>query len=299
MDGGMEALKTGNGGNFCLKKKCLYHNNKREGSLWLSLSSIISLRMMAHSINNNDNNNNNKKCPKDRCLHRRRYPIINKRRVGGGKRQDGGGGRLSWQLPESSIDEYMKWIQEKPDKDQTPNEQRFLWNYMVRRLDVVNHNNNNNGSNSVSGGTGRVTNRQERIREYVDRLQTTKPLPHERSKQEEQFIRLYYQRRKDHKAQKKQQQQQVPCSDHNGETIVSCMRVNDITINKSNSSSSSNIGDSNNVINYNDSHDDNNINSNSSYKGLEPMASLASLHVSMMNLGLSSDKLKHVRFVDE
>jgi hypothetical protein len=249
------------------------------------------------------NNNNNKKCPKDRRLHRRRYPIIDKRRVGGGNGQDGGGGgrrRLSWQLPKSSIDEYMKWIQEKPDKDQTPNEQRFLWKYMIRRLDVVNHNNNSNGSNSVSDGTGRVTNRQERIREYVDRLQTTKPLPHERSNQEEQFIRLYYQRRKDYKAQKKQQQQQqqVSCSDHNDETIVSWMHVNGIN-NNSCSSSSSNIDDSNDAINYNDDSNNSNSNSNSNNKGLEPMASLASLHESMMKLGLSSDKLKQVRFVDE
>jgi len=251
-----------------------------------------------------NNNKNNKKCPKDRRLHHRRRSI-NKRYVGGRKGQDGGdgggagggGGRLSWQLPKSSIDEYIKWIQEKPEKDQTSNEQRFLWKYMIRRLDNSNNNSNSNGS--VSGGTtSRVTNKciQERIQEYVDRLQSTKPLPHERTNQEEQFIRLYYQRRKDHKAQKKQQQ--VSCSDHNDETMVSWMRINGIN-NINGSSSSSNIGDSDDVIHYNDSYDDNNINSNSNYKGLEPTASLASLHESMMKLGLSSDKLKHVRFVDE
>jgi hypothetical protein len=247
------------------------------------------------TTNKNKNKNKNKKCPKN---NHRKTSSNNKRRGGkggggkgggggkikgkrrGGQGGGGGGGRHNWQLPESSIDDYMKWIQEKPEKDQTPNEQRFLWKYMIRRLGVVNDNNNNNGT-GCGGGGGRRRNRKEHIREFVEQLQV-KPAQ-ERSNQEKQFIRLYYLRKKNRKAQRIQQQQEPSLSalEHHDETTVSWMRV---SINDTSNNS-------NDDINHN-----HNTNNN---KGLEPMAGLASLRESMMKLGLSSDKLKQVRFVDE
>ena len=94
----------------------------------------------------------------------------------------------------------MKWIIEKPEEDQTPNEQRFLWKYMIRSLGVIK--NNNNIGNELTRDTS-SPHRQERIRDFVERLQM-KP-PREISFAEEQFIRLYHLRRKNRKARRKQQ----------------------------------------------------------------------------------------------
>lgn len=41
-------------------------------------------------------------------------------------------GRL-WQLPQSSIEEYAAWIEQKPNETQTPAEQRFLHKYQRRK----------------------------------------------------------------------------------------------------------------------------------------------------------------------
>jgi hypothetical protein len=41
------------------------------------------------------------------------------------------GGRL-WQLPDSSIQGYAKWIEEKPVEEQSVAEQKFLWKYQRR-----------------------------------------------------------------------------------------------------------------------------------------------------------------------
>mmetsp|Transcript_48030 Transcript_48030/g.51970 ORF Transcript_48030/g.51970 Transcript_48030/m.51970 type:complete len:299 (-) Transcript_48030:96-992(-) len=217
---------------------------------------------------------NNNKCPNRRSPNK-------KRRGGGGKKKikgvgrDGGRGRgrgRQWQLPESSVDEYMKWIQEKPEKDQTSSELQFLWKYMIQRLDVVKKDGNGNGN-------GRRR-RQERIKEFVERLQDRPP--NERSIQEEHFVRLYHRRKKNRKAQRKQQEDQQQQHQPNDEMIVSWMRVN----NKN--EENNNIGDN---IDTNCKYNNNKTN-----KGLEPMASLASLRENMMKLGLSSDKIKQVRF---
>lgn len=61
-------------------------------------------------------------------------------------------GRL-WQLPESSIAEYAKWIEQKPVADQTVSEQKLLWKYQRRVL---------LRQNKVS---------KERLKDYVARLE--------------------------------------------------------------------------------------------------------------------------------
>ena len=40
------------------------------------------------------------------------------------KGRNGRRGQRLWKLPESSIDEYVKWIVEKPEEDQTPDSGR-------------------------------------------------------------------------------------------------------------------------------------------------------------------------------
>ena len=204
-----------------------------------------------------------------------RRSVIRKRRSkhgGGTRKQRGGrfGGRRQrrlWQLPKSSIDEYTKWIQEKPEEDQTPNEQRFLWKCMIRSLGVV----NNTGVTDKSGKRSR----QERIREFVDRLEAKNPM--ELTQNEQQFVRLYHKRRRDRKAQKQQRKQQQ----QEGDQTISWMRTDDNTA----------ISSENNQGNRKNNHMKN--------KGFEPSASLESLRESMNRMGLSSDKLKQVRFADQ
>jgi len=216
---------------------------------------------------------NNNKCPNRRSPNKKRRGEGGKKKIGKSGGRDGGLGRgRQWQLPESSVDEYMKWIQEKPEKDQTSSELQFLWKFMIRRLDVVKKDGNGNGRRR----------RQERIKEFVERLQARPP--NERSIQEEHFVRLYYRRKKSRKAHRKQQEEEVQHQHQhqpNDEMIVSWMRVN-------NKNENNNIGD-NNDTNCKD-------NNNKTNKGLEPMASLASLRENMMKLGLSSDNIKQVRF---
>ena len=187
----------------------------------------------------------------------------------GGRRQ-----RRLWQLPKSSIDEYTKWIQEKPEEDRTPNEQRFLWKCMIRSLGVI-------GGEGMEPGAKRG--RRERIREFVDRLEAKEPM--ELTEQEELFVRLYHKRRKDRKANKqlrKQQQQQQ--SQTEDEMTVSWMRADGISNGSSNNNASSGS---------------NHRESGTRKNGFEPRASLESLRESMNRMGLSSDKLKHVRFADQ
>ncbi len=52
---------------------------------------------------------------------------------GGSKDSGGRRGRL-WQLPQSSIQEYAVWIEEKPKETQTPSEQRFVQKFQRRML---------------------------------------------------------------------------------------------------------------------------------------------------------------------
>lgn len=157
--------------------------------------------------------------------------------------------RRLWQLPESSIVEYTKWIQDKPEEDRTPSEERFLWRCMIRSLGVVKNN------NSDGGRKGRL----ERIREFVDRLEQKETM--ELTENEQHFVRLYHKRRKDRKTLrllKKQEKEQT----------VSWMR--------------------------------NEGNTTSNTAGFQQQASfnLDGLRESMNRMGLSSQKLKHVRFAD-
>ena len=199
------------------------------------------------------------------------------RRASGRKKQ--GGGRLDgrrqsrfWQLPESSIHDYTKWIQEKPEEDRTPSEERFLWKCMIRSLGVVG-NNNKSKSNNNSNPSGGKHVRQERIREFVDRLETKEPM--ELTENEQHFVRLYHKRRKDRKTQKQQQEK---------EQTVSWMR-SESTTKKSQNAQNKHKGNRK-------------ILKNKKSKGLEPQASLESLRESMNRMGLSSDNLKQVRFAD-
>ncbi len=153
--------------------------------------------------------------------------------------------RRLWQLPESSILEYTKWIQDKPEEDRTPSEERFLWRCMIRSLGVVK---NNDGSRNG---------RQECIREFVDRLEQKETM--ELTENEQHFVRLYHKRREDRKTLrllKKQEKEQT----------VSWMR--------------------------------NEGNAISNTAGFQQQASfnLEGLRESMNRMGLSSQKLKHVRF---
>mmetsp|Transcript_14962 Transcript_14962/g.28077 ORF Transcript_14962/g.28077 Transcript_14962/m.28077 type:complete len:223 (+) Transcript_14962:83-751(+) len=87
-----------------------------------------------------------------------------------GKSRKSGRHRL-WQLPESSIADYARWIQEKPELEQTPAERQFLWKYMMRTLGVRRN--------------------KEKTRDFVERLRA-KP---EITAMEEQFIRHFQRRR--------------------------------------------------------------------------------------------------------
>jgi len=193
-----------------------------------------------------------------------------------GRKQNGGriGGRRNrrlWQLPESSILDYTKWIQEKPEEDRTASEERFLWKCMIRSLGVV-------GGNHQQGKRGR----QERIREFVDRLKAKEPM--ELTTQEEHFVRLYHKRKQDRKHQKQQQRKQERKQQKQEETTVSWMR---------NEESNNTNNNTNNKISHQKSNRKNKKNKKG---GFEPQASLESLRESMKNMGLSSDKLKQVRF---
>ena len=154
--------------------------------------------------------------------------------------------RRLWQLPESSIVEYTKWIQDKPEEDRTPSEERFLWRCLIRSLGVVKN----------PTGEGNKKGRQERIREFVDRLEQKEPM--ELTENEQHFVRLYHKRRKDRKTTrllKKQEKEQT----------VSWMR---------------NEGTSKTLTKQ------------------QPSFNLEGLRESMNRMGLSTQKLKHVRFAD-
>ena len=96
-----------------------------------------------------------------------------------------GGGRL-WQLPESSIQEYAKWIQEKHITDQSPAEKKFLWKYQ-RRMHLRQH---------------KLP--SEKIKDYVARLEQKE----QRTSVEEQLIRSFYRRKAKRNKQQPQTQQQ-------------------------------------------------------------------------------------------
>lgn len=217
----------------------------------------------------NNGNGNKRANAKRRAMIRLRR---SRRKVGttSGNRCGAFRQRRLWQLPKSSIDEYTKWIQEKPEEEQTPNEQRFLWKCMVRSLGVVSNDNSNNG---------KWKGRQERIREFVERLEAKEP--EELTEMEGQFVRLYHKRRIDRKGQR-QRKQQHKQQEEDTQT-VSWMR------NAGSNNNNGNDGSSNNRKK----------NMNKNNNGFEPQASLESLRESMNKLGLSSDKLKQVRFADQ
>ena len=98
--------------------------------------------------------------------------------------------------------------------------------------------------------------RQERIREFVDRLEQKEPM--ELTENEQHFVRLYHKRRKDRKTTrllKKQEKEQT----------VSWMR---------------------------------NEGTSTTIKQQQPTFNLEGLRESMNRMGLSTQKLKHVRFAD-
>jgi hypothetical protein len=115
---------------------------------------------MASSNNNRSNNNNSRGRTGKQQQRRRHHPQQRQRH------------RL-WELPESSIADYAKWIQEKPEEDQTPAEQRFVWKYLVKQLQQHSHN------------------QKDKPKLLVERLQAKG----HRSAVEEDFLRLYSQRR--------------------------------------------------------------------------------------------------------
>ena len=93
------------------------------------------------------------------------------------------GGRL-WQLPESTIQEYAKVIQEKPLSEQSSTERRFLWKYQ-RRLHLLQH---------------KLP--SENMKDYVERLEQKE----ERTQLEDQLIKQFHRRR----ARRRSQMGSVP-----------------------------------------------------------------------------------------
>jgi len=209
----------------------------------------------------------------------------------GGGRKGGRRQRRLWQLPESKIREYIEWIREKPEADRTPNEERFLWKSMIRGLCQGNGSNshyNSNNSNNYNN-TGGKRNKQDAIREIVQK--TEAKARHERTEHDELFLLMFY-RRKAQRKSKKQQQSRDAETKTETETTLSWMRQ----------SSSSSSSQSRQNQNHRESNTINNntinTNNNNNQSGLEPMASLESLRESMNKMGLSSNKLKQVRFAD-
>eukprot|EP00536_Pseudo-nitzschia_multiseries_P010234 jgi/Psemu1/25374/gm1.25374_g len=203
---------------------------------------------------------------------RRRRARRNRPPSGGMGRRVGRRQRRLWQLPESKIREYTEYIRGKPEADRTPEEERFLWKSLVRGL-AASTNNNNSGSGSGSGtSSNKKANRQKEIvREIVERAEAK--TPDERTEHDELFLRLYHKRRTQRRAQrtKKQQQQQSQQQSQQQqpdatEAAISWTRPGSQETNPRG--------------------------------GLEPTASLESLRQSLNKMGLSSDKLKQVRFAD-
>jgi hypothetical protein len=85
-------------------------------------------------------------------------------------------GRL-WQLPKSSIQEYAKWITEKPAEDQSLAEQTFVCNYQ-RRCHLLQH---------------KLP--KERFKDYVGRLETSNKPLEEHTPMEQQLIQKFHRRR--------------------------------------------------------------------------------------------------------
>lgn len=84
--------------------------------------------------------NNQSHCPKSneenngqdiKRLNRQRRRILLRSKESNGKQ-----GRL-WQLPQSSIQEYAAWIEDKPKEEQTPAEQRFVQKFQRRMLMMI------------------------------------------------------------------------------------------------------------------------------------------------------------------
>jgi len=233
----------------------------------------------------------------------------NKKTAAGVRFGGGRGQRRLWQLPEDAIHNYTTWIQEKPEEDRTPNEERFLWKCMIRSLGVISLNNNSGNSNARM-------NRQERIREFVDRLGAKEPI--ERTANEDQFVRMYYKRRNKRKAQRNQHKKQHQHHHHQSELYHDACKTQAVQtfswIRNAGSTSDDNISNNNNNSDIENVHNNrtnasinissgNHKNTNKNFnknnqRGLEPMASLESLRESMKKMGLSSDKLKQVRFAD-
>jgi len=90
----------------------------------------------------------------------------------GGPRKRRKSGRL-WQLPQSSIQEYAKWIEMKPEETQTPGERRFLDRFHRRQL------------------IDQQRMPHETMKQYVARLETKEKI----TPAELRLIETYYRRR--------------------------------------------------------------------------------------------------------
>lgn len=177
-------------------------------------------------------------------------------------------GRL-WQLPESSIAEYARWIVEKPHSEQRPAERRFLWKYLNRTL---------TGGGMSSGldnpSLSSSITLSERAKNMVERLEA-KP-ESERSDVEVQFIRQFYQRQ--HRVRRGQTtQKKQPIGDHDGadSVIISWHRIKNDLPGAAGAGYSPGTGMA---------HDGSATNRH--------VTSLATLRESMTLLGLSSDTLR-------
>lgn len=94
-----------------------------------SFDASIACTTVAQNNNNEGNHHNHhhhkQQQPQDRLNRQPKFRF--RRNSDVGRR-----GRL-WQLPQSSIEEYAAWIEQKPNETQTPAEQRFLQKYQRRQ----------------------------------------------------------------------------------------------------------------------------------------------------------------------
>lgn len=202
---------------------------------------------------------------------------VGRGRRGGGSsssKNGNGGGRL-WQLPESSIAEYARWVLEKPEADRRPAEQRFLWKYMNRTL---------RGGRVGGGGTTiTMTSPSERARKDAIELLEAKP-ESERSAMEGELLRRFHERKtarggEQRKRQQQQQQQQTHQSTGTDDTTsFSWCRVNDGRRDDRKDDSFAAAAAST---------------TSTSTTGNRHVTSLASLRESMKLLGLSTEELTH------
>jgi hypothetical protein len=196
-----------------------------------------------------------------------------------------------WDLPEESIAEYAKWVQEKPEEEQTPAERRFLWKYMVGLLGVrKQHKKDSNG-----GGA-------EKTKVFVERLEAKTT----RTALEDQFIRHFHLRkqRKIHgtKSSSKTDDDNNKKKKATTTTTTTTTRTpthhstsNTVIVWERNTTNNHGIM---NITNSANGDDDLTLTAGNGTAaagggdGGSVLTSLASLRESMKKLGLSSDKLK-------